>query len=61
MEDKVEETDTQPKKMLSLKNSGIKHAGNLEYYEKAKSPNNRNRGRRRNPDQRHRKIISTKS
>jgi hypothetical protein len=43
--------------MLNLKYSGTNHPGNLEHYEKTKYMINRNRERRRNPDQRHRKCF----
>lgn len=50
-EDRIEEMDGSVKE-----NVNSKHPGNLGHYEKTKSKNNRNRGRRRNPDQRHKSF-----
>jgi hypothetical protein len=47
----VQELNTSVNEILSLKekkNTGTKHPGNLGYYEKTKSKNNRNRKRRKN-------------
>ena len=41
----------------SKRATGIKHPGNLRDYKKIKYKNNRNRGKRRNPDKRHRKYF----
>ena len=40
-----------------MKNSGTKHPGNLGHCEKSISKHNRNRVRKRNPGQRHRKYF----
>ena len=48
-EEMIEEINTLIKKMLNLKVTNIKHPRILGNYEKTKSKNNRDRGRRRNP------------
>lgn len=48
-------------KMLNLKSSGKKHAGNVEHYKNINSNNNINRGTRRNTGQNHKKILAAKS
>ena len=58
VEDTVEEMDTLFKENTKSKNTqDTKHLGNLELREKAKSKDNRNRGRRRKPVQRPRKNF----
>lgn len=52
----IEEMDTLVQENVKLKNPAIKHPVNLGHDEKTKSKNIRNRGRRRNLDQRHRKY-----
>lgn len=50
----MKEMDTSVKEMLI---SDRKHTGNLEHYRKRKSKNCRNKGNRRNSNQRHREYL----
>lgn len=50
--------DNSVKEDVKCKNTpGIKHPENLRHYEEGKSPNDNNRGRRRNSDEKYRKYF----
>lgn len=54
----IKEMDTLVKENVRAKKfSGSKHPRNQGHYEKTKSKNNKNRGRRRDPRQWHRKYF----
>lgn len=58
IEDMIEEMDTLVTENIKCKiNPGTKHTRNLAHYEKAKSTDKNNKGRRKEPDQKHRKYI----
>jgi hypothetical protein len=59
-ENKIEEMDTLVKENINLRTSYQKTSRKCGKYEKTKSKNNKDRGRRRNPGQTQ-KIFSTKS
>lgn len=50
----MKEMDSSVKEMLI---SDRKHTANLEHYRKIKSKNSRNRGNKRNSNQRHREYL----
>lgn len=57
----IEEMNLLVRENVKSKNLSTKHLGNLRHYEVIKPKNNKNKGKKRIPAQRPKKIFSTKS